>query len=107
MRDPEEDRRRHAELKRAHGEAFARLNDILFAEDPAGVNCDDNPDEYEPEVGTILPRLASARSVDDVRRIVHEELVHWFDLIHIGPEEKHQVLAERVWKEVVPLLPRA
>jgi hypothetical protein len=33
-------------------------------------------------VGTIIPRLGDCRSVDDVRRIVHEEFVKWFDVVN-------------------------
>ena len=35
-------------------------------------------DKYDPEVGSILPRLKGAHNVDDVRRIVYEEFTYWF-----------------------------
>lgn len=104
MANAEEIRQKRAELKRAYGTAYARLSVILFREDPIGINFEENTDEYEPEVGTILPRLRDTRSVDDVRQIVHEEFVKWFDASTTGPSEKYQVIAQRVWEEIVPLL---
>jgi hypothetical protein len=53
-------------------------------------------------VDTILPRLRDCRSADDVRRIVHEEFVKWFDVVTAGPPEKYQTVAKRIWEEVVP-----
>jgi hypothetical protein len=33
---------------------------------------------YEPEVGTILPRLQKAAGPTDVQSVLHEEFEHWF-----------------------------
>jgi hypothetical protein len=70
---PERDR-----LKKQYGLLFATVAALLFESDPIGINFGDNTDEYEPEAGTILPRLASAKSVDDVQTIVDEEFSRWF-----------------------------
>jgi len=104
MSEGNENQERRVELKRAYGAAYARLSDILFREDPIGINFDENTDEYEPEVDTILPRLRDAHSEEDVRGIVHEEFVKWFEASIAGPPEKYYVVAELVWMEVVPLL---
>ena len=49
-------------LRIAQGEAFMQLAQILFEEDPIGINFTDNTDEYEPEAGTILrSRLIAKR----------------------------------------------
>ena len=106
MTDAEEIRRRREELKQRYGVAYQRVSNILFTEDPIGINFEDNTDEYEPEVGTILPRLRDCRSVDDVGRIVHEEFVQWFGVAIAGPPEKYRTAAKRMWKEVVPGLTR-
>ncbi len=103
MADGENTRRNRTELKRAYGAAYARLSEILFYEDPIVINFGQNTDEYEPEVDTILPRLRDVQSVEDVRRVVHEEFVKWFAST-AGPPEKYQVVAKRVWEEVVPLV---
>ena len=63
-----------AQLKKQYGLLFDTVTALLFDSDPMGINFGDNADEYEPETGTILPRLANAKSVDDVQTIVYEVL---------------------------------
>jgi hypothetical protein len=36
-------------------------------------------DEYEAQVGTIIPRLKDANGPNDVRHIVHQEFLRWFE----------------------------
>ena len=43
-------------LKEEYGKLFDDLTAILFRADPVGINFEVNPDEYQPEAGTILPR---------------------------------------------------
>src|SRR5262245_41494236 len=89
MSEAKENQERRVELKRAYGVAYARLSDILFSEDPIGINFEDNTDEYEVEADTILPRLRGVHSVEDVRAIVHQEFVKWFEAFIAGPPEKY------------------
>ncbi len=35
-------------------------------------------DEYAPEIGAILPRLATVERLDDVTDVLHEEVLRWF-----------------------------
>ena len=58
-------------------------------------------DEYSPEVGTIVPRVSKASDPAEVRRIIHEEFVRWFDASIAGPEPTYESLALRVWEAVV------
>lgn len=102
MTEADEIRRKREELRRRYGLAYDRLSNILFTEDPIRINFGEKTDEYEPEVGTILPRLRDCRSADDVRRVVHEEFVRWFDASTAGPTENYQTIAMRVWDEVIP-----
>ena len=51
-------------LKRQYGKLFAAISEVLFEADPVGINFEINPDEYEPEAGTIIPRLSSAQSAE-------------------------------------------
>jgi hypothetical protein len=83
--------------------AYQRLTEILFIEDPAGINFETNTDEYEPEVGTILPRLHDCRSLDDVNRVVREEFLKWFGGTAAFPD-KYPKLANRIWEEIIPKL---
>jgi hypothetical protein len=84
-------------LKAEYGQLFDSVAALLFQRDPVGINFDENTDEYEPETGTILPRLRTCRSADDVRRVVHEEFVRWFDASTAGSQERYAQIAEEIW----------
>ena len=88
---------RRSELRKTHGELLAAVARILFEEDPMGVNYDTNTDEYEPEAGTVIPRLKECRSATDVARIVHQECARWFAPGGAGPESKYARVGERIW----------
>lgn len=88
-----------AALRAEYNELFEEMRRILTEADPIHIALEQvNPDEYEPEVGTILPRLKEAHSVDDVRRIVHEEFAHWFWPEIAGPEDNYQQAAVEIWQ---------
>jgi hypothetical protein len=94
-------------LKREWGAAYVRLSDILFTEDPAGINFETNSDEYEPEVETILPRLPSCRSKAEVREVIHQEFARWFETDDGEPPEPYRNiprLVDRIWNEVLPMV---
>jgi hypothetical protein len=69
----------------------------LFRYDPIGINFEENTDEYEPEVGTILPRLEYASTEQEAIKIIHEEFIKWFDIDIAGSKEKYQALGTEVW----------
>ena len=79
------------------GALFDDVAALLFRHDPVGISFDDNTDEYKPEVGTILPRLRTCNSVDDVRRVVYQEFVRWFELSNAGPESAYTEIASEIW----------
>jgi hypothetical protein len=85
-------------LKERYGSQYDEILSILFRHDPIGINFETNVDEYEPEVDTILPRLKEARSPDELRRIIHEEFLHWFNGEDTaGPETNYDKIAREVW----------
>src|SRR5215212_2767978 len=84
-------------LKAEYGGLFDSVAEILFRHDPAGINFEDNTDEYEPEARTILPRLRNCHSADDVLAVVHEEFQRWFDPEIAGPRENYSTIANDVW----------
>ena len=90
-----EERRR---LKAQYGALFNSMAALLYRHDPVGINFDDNKDEYEPEAGTILPRLSSCHSGEDVLQVVHEEFVRWFDRGTAGPPGHYEKIASEVWQ---------
>lgn len=83
-------------LKRQYKGVFAELTRAFFEADPAGINFDTNTDEYEPEVGTVLPRLTGARSAADVKNILIEEFTFWFEGSY-DPKRLAE-LSETVWQ---------
>ena len=90
-----EQRRR---LKAEYAKLFASVAALLYRHDPVGINFEDNADEYEPEARTILPRLNSCHSADDVLQVVHAEFVRWFDSGTAGPRERYQEIAFEIWR---------
>lgn len=95
-RTQDEIRRR---LRAEYGELYSRVAALLLRHDPIGINFDGGvpEDEYEPEVGTILPRLKSCSSIDDVLRVVHEEFVHWFGADTAGGPDRYREIATNLW----------
>lgn len=91
-------RNERAVLKEKYGKLFFAIAALLFEFDPIGVNFEDNNDEYEPEVGTILPRLPSANSAQDVEKIVYEEFCKWFGVDEVGPQSQYGEIAEKIWE---------
>lgn len=73
------------------------LESILFTHDPIGLNLRYNSDEYRPEALTIMLRRGEARSMEDVRRIVHEEFTRWFDPVIAGAQSRYERIAEDIW----------
>jgi hypothetical protein len=85
-------------LKAEYGKLFDSVSALLFRFDPAGINFEINPDEYQIEAGTILPRLRHCQSADDVLQVVHEEFIRWFNPVTAGPKESHVQIASEVWQ---------
>jgi hypothetical protein len=61
-------------LKSEYGKLFDSAAVLLFRLDPKGINFEENTDEYEAEVETILPRLRDCHSDDDVLQVVQRSL---------------------------------
>lgn len=93
----EQIRQERRKLKAKYGELFDAVSEILFRHDPIGINFEHNTDEYEAEVGTILPRLDNCDSISNARKMIHQEFVRWFDLDTAGPEDRYEELTQEVW----------
>lgn len=65
-------------LKSLYAGLFEELSAYLYKLDPVGINYGVNPDEYETEVGTILPRVLDAESAAEIVPILREEFWRWF-----------------------------
>lgn len=91
-----------AETLRRYETLVATVKSAIDAADPVGLLELGSPsDEYAPELGTIVPRIAKAGSLAAVQRIVHEEFRRWFDRESAGPSAAYSVLADRLWQAVL------
>ena len=97
MRTKEQIDLEHRRLRAEYGALFDEVVAILFRHDPIGINYENNTDEYEPEARTILPRLKTCNSAEDVLTVVHEEFQQWFAPKIAGPREKYSTIANDVW----------
>ena len=97
MRTKEDIAAENKRLKAEYGKLFDRVLEILFRHDPIGINFEDNDDEYEPEVRTILPRLRMCKDCDDAVKMVHEEFQNWFGPDIAGGEERYLAPGEEIW----------
>ena len=62
------------QLKAKYRDLFDSTAELLFRHDPVGINFEVNPDEYQAEAGSILPRLHGCQSAEDVCRVVMKNL---------------------------------
>ena len=91
-------RKRQEALPEAYGELYFEVSRLLRKADPIRLIIMGAPDdEYDPEVGTILPRLREAGSAADVQRIVHEEFTRWFSADIAGPATGYGAVSEEIW----------
>ena len=86
-----------AKIKRQYGALFDEVSALLFAADPIGVNFEENTDEYDPEAGTIIPRLRSCDGPEAVCTVVFEEFIRWFTAEIAGPREHYLDVSTRIW----------
>jgi hypothetical protein len=90
---------RQASLKQAYGRLYTEVSRLVRAADPIRLIAIGAPDdEYDVEIGAILPRLREATSAGDVHRIVHEEFVRCFDPDIAGPPEIYAAVSEEIWQ---------
>jgi hypothetical protein len=88
---------RRRAVKRKNKTLFDDISALLFRLDPVGIKFEDNADEYDPEVGTIPPRLSHCHSFSEVRRVVFEEFSKWFGPETAGEEMRYNAIAEELW----------
>ncbi|MEM8777338.1 MAG: hypothetical protein AAGF26_00410 [Cyanobacteria bacterium P01_G01_bin.49] len=86
-------------LKAEYPDLYEKVSNILFRIDPIEINFECNIDEYEPEVDTILPRLQTCNSVEEVQIVVIEEFEKWFDKDTVSEcdEKDFDQIAKEIW----------
>ena len=76
---------------------FAAVSKAMFERDPIGINFIDNTDEYDPEAGTVIPRLGACRSTEDIAQVLLEEFQSWFGTETAGDLPTYRALAADLW----------
>ncbi len=84
-------------IKRQYGKFFDDVSAALFEADPIGLNFEDNSDEYDPEAGTIIPRLKTTKCAEDVEIIINEEFVRWFGDEYAAKNNEYKLVSEKIW----------
>ena len=58
-------------------------------------------DEYGPEIGTIVPRVVNAQSIEELTTVLHEEFVRWFGDDTAGPRHPYEAPARKIWEALL------
>jgi hypothetical protein len=82
----------------SYGASFDEVLALLFRHDPMGINFDTNPDEYDCEARTILPRLADCRSEADVLAVLLREFHRWFGADIREDKANYREIAVELWE---------
>ena len=98
LSDDDYDNERQKQLKRTYGQLYSATEALFYRYDPIEIAFGTNPDEYDPEVNTVLPRLASCSSAADVQRVVHEEFCRWFGVDSAGSFDCYAPIASELWQ---------
>lgn len=93
----DKERKSRQEVQSSDPEFFAAVSQLMFKHDPISINFGDNTDEYDAEAGTVIPRLKTCTSADDVTTVVHEEFVRWFGEETAGERSRYTSLAKDIW----------
>lgn len=89
--------KKRKKIKKQNPTFFNRVTEILLKHDLMRINYKVNPDEYEPEAGTIIQRLPECSNYLDARQIIHEEFIRWF-YDNVGSESEYTDVAKEIWE---------
>ncbi|MGB7061823.1 MAG: hypothetical protein WBF13_05650 [Candidatus Zixiibacteriota bacterium] len=89
---------RNQKLRNEFGELYQAVTEVLLKYDPVGIVFEDNLDEYDPELFTILPELKHCKSETEVLELVHKEFVRWFSESTAGAREHYEPIAKEIWE---------
>ena len=81
---------------------FVAVERAINEADPIGLlELGAQSSEYAGEIGTIVPRLASVKRLDDITGVLHEEFIRWFGAGTAGPRHAYEASARRIWDAVM------
>jgi hypothetical protein len=79
-------------------ELARQIAELLFADDPVGINFGSNLNEYIAEAESIVIGLPGASNVHDAMTLIHRVFVHWFSAEDAGAPERYESAASDVWE---------
>lgn len=85
------------EQKQAYSTLLSRVSQILFEADPAGINFDENTDEYDMEAAAILVELKHCRDALQLATSVHKVFVEYFGSDIAGTVDRFGSVADMIW----------
>jgi|GEM_PF-1357198 len=85
-------------VRKQDPQLFKAVSAVMFKLDPMGINYQTNTDEYDPEVGLLIPQLKKCSSPDDVAGALFEIFKSQFDADMAGKRERYDGLAKEIWK---------
>ena len=89
-------------MKARYRSLVAAVERAIGEADPIGLLEGSAPaDEYGPEIGTIVPRVVNAQSIEEVTTMLHEEFVHWFGDDTAGPRHAYELPARKIWEALL------
>lgn len=89
-------------MKARYKNLVAAVERAIDEADPMGLLEGGAPvDEYAPEIGTIVPRVVNAQSVEEVATVLHEEFLRWFGDDTAGPRHVYEAPAGKIWKALL------
>ena len=84
-------------VQRQYKALFDEAVTLFYRFDPIEFGPEVPADEYEPEVETILPRMASCHEAADVQDVVYEEFGRWFSPEVAGSREQYAGVSVALW----------
>jgi hypothetical protein len=96
LSDAAELRDQRARLKREYSTLYDQLEKLLFQHDPIGISY--VPDEYDPEVERLLPKLSRIKSERELTDVIHDVFVQMFDAHIAGPRDRYAPIARDIWR---------
>ncbi len=78
-------------------ELTAQVSRVLFDADPIGIAVGPNVDEYDVEAREIVARMPGVRTGEELRSLVHQVFVAFFDDGTAGPPDRYTSIADQIW----------
>lgn len=74
------------------------LQKIFNKCDPIGIYYEENNDEYDPEIQSILTKIKIGMDKSQLYELIYREFVYWFDKETVGEKKDYDSLTEEVYK---------